>query len=81
MVRAAVASLALLGLGACASGPDEAVTEGARAECRAQGVPEGEPMSRCVNQMEEAVRAARQNGGAPPERHPPSSTPSSRPRQ
>lgn len=79
MFRVVVIGCALMGLAACASVPSEA-TEAARAECHAQGVPEGSPMQACVTQMEEAVRAARENGGAPPTRRGPSSTPSRPPR-
>lgn len=79
MFRGVVIGSVLTGLGACASVPSEAV-EAARAECQAQGIPAGAPMDRCVTQMEEAVRAARENGGAPPARGRPDSTPSRPPR-
>ncbi len=79
MFRVIVVGCALVGLGACASVPSEAA-EAARAECQAQGLPEGAAMQACVTQMEEAVRAARENGGAPPARRGPNSTPSRQPR-
>lgn len=79
MVRALTIMGVLLGLGACASAPSGAV-EAAHAECQAQGIPEGTAMDRCVTQMEEAVRIARENGGAPPARRTPDSTPSRPPR-
>lgn len=79
MFRGIVFGGVLICLGGCASVPSEA-TEAARAECHAQGVPEGTPMQQCVTQMEEAVRAARENGGAPPARRAPNSTPSRPPR-
>ena len=79
MFRVVVIGIALMGLSACASAPSDAA-EAAHTECRAQGIPEGAAMDRCVTQMEEAVRIARENGGAPPARRGPSSTPSRPPR-
>lgn len=78
MLRAAV--IGVLGLGACASVPSE-TAEAARTECQAQGIPEGAAMDRCVTQMEDAVRAARENGGAPPVRRGPDTTPPRPPRR
>lgn len=64
-MRALVMIVAAVALGACASS-DNAATAGARAECQAQGLPEGPLMNECIARMEEAVRSARENRGAPP---------------
>lgn len=69
MVRALFA-IAVVGLSACAS-TDNSAAAGARAECQAQGLPEGALMNECIARMEEAVRTARENGGAPPAPRPP----------
>lgn len=65
MVRALLTIVAAVALSACAS-TDEGAAAGARAECQAQGLPEGALMNECIARMEEAVRTARENGGAPP---------------
>lgn len=64
-MRALLMIVAVVGLSACAS-TDDSAAAGARAECQAQGLPEGALMNECIARMEEAVRSARENRGAPP---------------
>jgi|CXWL01.1.fsa_nt_gi hypothetical protein len=66
MGRTMLAMVAAATLAACAS-TNESTEAAARAECEAQGLPEGVLLSQCIARMEEAVRIARENGGAPPQ--------------
>ncbi|MBL8536240.1 MAG: hypothetical protein JNM59_02420 [Hyphomonadaceae bacterium] len=62
-----ILTVAVLVVAGCASnGNETSVEEAARAECMAQGIPDGDPMQQCIARMEETVRAAREQRNLPP---------------
>lgn len=64
MYRVAAAVL-FFTLAACATGGDSTTRDAARTECQARGATEEQALRLCMDQIEEAVRVARENGGAP----------------
>lgn len=65
MLRIAVVALSFLAVAACATDGATSAEDAARAECQTQGATEGQALRLCMDQLEEAVRTARENGGAP----------------
>lgn len=66
MLRITVIAISCLAVTACATDGGASAEDAARAECQAQGATEGQALRLCMDQIEEAVRVARENGGAPP---------------
>ncbi len=64
LLRSALACAALLALAACATDQVSA-NDAARAECTQRQIPPGPELQRCITDVEDSLRAARERETAP----------------